>query len=106
MKLVYKPINYLSKFTNNNAQIYTSGPGGPWVAHLRKGSKVTVEPIIENPSRVATQSGNQGKWPKQIPCREKSGNFKILKKSGNYQGILQKVKKRYTMYVSTGSFSS
>jgi len=30
--------------------------------------------------RVATQSGNQGKqgkWPKQIPCREKSGNFKI-----------------------------
>ena len=30
--------------------------------------------------RVATQSGNQGKqgkWPKQIPYREKSGNFKI-----------------------------
>jgi len=30
--------------------------------------------------RVATQYGNQGKqgkWPKQIPCREKSGNFKI-----------------------------
>jgi len=55
---------------------------------------------------VATQSGNQGKqgkWPKQIPCREKSGNFKMIKKSGNYQGILQKVKKRN---VSTGSFSS
>jgi len=55
---------------------------------------------------VATQSGNQGKqgkWPKQIPCREKSGNFKFFKKSGNYQGILQKVKKRN---VSTSSFSS
>ena len=48
-------------------------------------------------NRVATQSGNQGKqgkWSKQIPCREKSGNFKIKKKSGNYQGILQNVKKR------------
>jgi len=27
----------------------TRGPRGPWVAHLRKRSKVTVEPIIENP---------------------------------------------------------
>jgi len=27
----------------------TTGPRGPWVAHLRKRSKVTVEPIIENP---------------------------------------------------------
>jgi len=26
----------------------TRGPRGPWVAHLRKMSKVTVEPIIEN----------------------------------------------------------
>jgi len=27
----------------------TRGPRGPWVAHLRKRSKATVEPIIENP---------------------------------------------------------
>jgi len=27
----------------------TRGPRGPWVAHLRKRSKVTVEPIIEKP---------------------------------------------------------
>jgi len=39
---------------------------------------------------VVTKSGNQGKqgkWPKQIPCREKSGNFKIKKNrelSGNF----------------------
>jgi len=26
----------------------TRGPRGPWVAHLRKRSKVTVDPIIEN----------------------------------------------------------
>jgi len=25
---------------------------GPWVAHLRKRSKVTVEPIIENPRGI------------------------------------------------------
>jgi len=27
-------------------------PRGPWVAHLRKRSKVTVEPIIENPRGI------------------------------------------------------
>jgi len=32
--------------------IVTRGPGGPWVAHLRKRSKVTVEPIIENPRGI------------------------------------------------------
>jgi len=26
----------------------TSGPKGPWVAHLRKRSKVTVEPFKED----------------------------------------------------------
>jgi len=38
--------------------------------------------MILSMTRVATQSGNQGKqgkWPKRIPCREKSGNFKIKK---------------------------
>jgi len=28
---------------------WTRGPRGPWVAHLRKRSKVTMGPIIENP---------------------------------------------------------
>jgi len=32
--------------------ILTRGPRGPWVAHLRKRSKVTVEPIIENPRGI------------------------------------------------------
>ena len=32
--------------------IKTRGPRGPWVAHLRKRSKVTVEPIIENPRGI------------------------------------------------------
>jgi len=32
--------------------ILTTGPRGPWVAHLRKRSKVTVEPIIENPRGI------------------------------------------------------
>jgi len=32
--------------------IITRGPRGPWVAHLRKRSKVTVEPIIENPRGI------------------------------------------------------
>jgi len=31
------------------AQSETRGPRGPWVAHLRKRSQATVEPIIENP---------------------------------------------------------
>jgi len=46
---------------------------------------------------VATQSGNQGKqgkWPKQIPCREKSGNFKIEKKIRELSGNFTIVKKR------------
>jgi len=30
----------------------TRGPRGPWVAHLRKRSKVTVEPITENPRGI------------------------------------------------------
>jgi len=30
----------------------TRGPRGPWVAHLRKTSNVTVEPIIENPRGI------------------------------------------------------
>jgi len=32
--------------------IKTRGPRGPWVAHLRKKSKATVEPIIENPKGI------------------------------------------------------
>ena len=30
----------------------TRGPKGPWVAHLRKRSKITVEPIIVNPRDI------------------------------------------------------
>jgi len=36
----------------NVFEIETRGPRGPWVAHLRKRSKVTVEPIIENPRGI------------------------------------------------------
>jgi len=32
--------------------IQTRGPRGPWVAHLRKRSKATMEPIIENPRGI------------------------------------------------------
>jgi len=32
--------------------IQTRGPRGPWVAHLKKRSKVMVEPIIENPRGI------------------------------------------------------
>jgi len=32
--------------------LITRGPRGPWVAHLRKRSKVTVKPIIENPRGI------------------------------------------------------
>ena len=32
--------------------IVTRGPRGPWVAHLRKRSKATVETIIENPRGI------------------------------------------------------
>jgi len=38
-------------YTGANLKI-TRGPRGPWVAHLRKRSKVTVEPIIENPRGI------------------------------------------------------
>jgi len=34
------------------SNLETRGPRGPWVAHLRKRSKVTVEPIIENPRGI------------------------------------------------------
>ncbi len=30
--------------------------------------------------RVSTGTGKQGKWVKQIPCMENSGNLKICKK--------------------------
>jgi len=47
-------IGFLETFygINNLMQIKTRGPRGPWVAHLRKRSKVTVEPIIENPRGI------------------------------------------------------
>jgi len=32
--------------------VKTRGPRGPWVAHLKKRSKVMVEPIIENPRGI------------------------------------------------------
>jgi len=35
-----------------SSQFKTRGPRGPWVAHLRIRSKVTVEPIIENPRGI------------------------------------------------------
>jgi len=31
-----------------NADTQRRGPKGPWVAHLRKRSKVTVEPLTED----------------------------------------------------------
>jgi len=37
---------------NDSSIFQTRGPRGPWVAHLRKRSKVTVEPIIENPRGI------------------------------------------------------
>jgi len=39
-------------FSNISVLKETRGPRGPWVAHLRKRSKVTVEPIIENPRGI------------------------------------------------------
>ena len=36
--------------------------------------------ILQTKFRVPTdreKQGKQGKWPKKIPCREKSGNLKI-----------------------------
>jgi len=52
----------LSALTNNSTsfntldlnknKVKTRGPRGPWVAHLRKRSQATVEPIIENPRGI------------------------------------------------------
>jgi len=39
-------------FPYHNKALRTRGPRGPWVAHLRKRSKVTVEPIIEIPRGI------------------------------------------------------
>ena len=41
--------------------IKTRGPRGPWVAHLRKRSKVSVEPIIREPQ--GHNLNNCGKGP-------------------------------------------
>jgi len=38
--------------TKTSVSIKTRGPRGPWVAHLRKRSKVKVKPIIENPRGI------------------------------------------------------
>jgi len=37
---------------NNMYLIKTRGPRGPWVAHLGKRAKGTMEPIIENPRSI------------------------------------------------------
>jgi len=53
------------------------------VTSPRKGRE---RPLTERISDPGNQ-GIQGKWSKQIPCREKSGNFKIKKireLSGNF----------------------
>jgi len=42
----------LVKISHFNTTCETRGPRGPWVAHLRKRSKVTVKPIIENPEGI------------------------------------------------------
>ena len=46
---------------------------------------------------------NRENGQNKFPAGKSRGISKFKKKSGNYQGILQKVKKRN---VSTGSFSS
>jgi len=40
------------KYKFTDAKYRTRGPRRPWVAHQRKRSKVTVEPIIENPRGI------------------------------------------------------
>jgi len=45
-------VNQLFLDLNSRKVMETRGPRGPWVAHLRKRSKVTVEPIIENPRGI------------------------------------------------------
>jgi len=46
--VIFIPMFFLPKLTI----ILTRGPRGPWVAHLRKRSKVTVDQIIENPRGI------------------------------------------------------
>jgi len=51
------PMYKKNSFFNNESKLETipnrtRGPRGPWVAHLRKRSKVTVEPKIENPRGI------------------------------------------------------
>jgi len=41
--------NSVAEETNTDE---TRGPRGPWVAHLRKRSKVTVDSITENPRGI------------------------------------------------------
>jgi len=43
---------YLQMQTIALSNKITRGPRGPWVAHLRKRSKVTVDQIIENPRGI------------------------------------------------------
>ena len=44
--LFYFSVKYNGHF------LHTRGPKGPWVAHQRKRSKVTMETIIENPRGI------------------------------------------------------
>jgi len=39
---------FWTKSTNTTTTKQTRGPKGPWVAHLRKRSKVTVEPFTKD----------------------------------------------------------
>jgi len=39
---------FLNSKLNGSRQKETRGPKGPWVAHLRKRSKVTVEPFTKD----------------------------------------------------------
>ena len=49
--------NVKSKISANRMHVETRGPKGPWVAHLRKRSKVTVEPFTEDHSCCPTNIG-------------------------------------------------
>jgi len=46
------PIKKISSIFRYCSQDKTRGPRGPWVAHLRKRSKVTVDSITENPRGI------------------------------------------------------
>ena len=53
-------------------------------------SCMVCEDCFPDNGRVPTEQGKQGKqgkWLIQIPCRENSGNLKILQNSGKTQGI-------------------